>query len=397
MITRRTTILGAAAAVAVPATAFVRPSWAQAQELHLGYLTATSGPFATLAKRNIVAVELAVADINRAGGVNGRQLKLTSFDTGGRPDQAVIGVRRFAQDSPALAVVGPFSTGECRVSFPAGERAGISQMSMASSAPGVAKPFTFAFRNTTDEGIVLNRVVATLKSRNIPHATGAVAFATDDAVSQALGQTIIPAVFQNNAIALRTSVSFRFAAFDLAPQVSQLVQSPTDIIGVGSPPEAMQKLAIELRRQGHKGRMIAGTTVADFELAGRMGEAGAGTIVGTSFFAGRDDAATRTFAQRFKEGLRAAGEPVVEPNQFDANSYDIVGMYAEAMRRANVTGAAASIQQERAAVRDQLRRLRGYAALAGSLSIGEDGDALKPVYTIESTGSAWRLLDSHAA
>jgi branched-chain amino acid transport system substrate-binding protein len=120
---------------------------ARADDLKIGYLGATTGPFAALAKRNAIAVEVAVDDINAHGGVNGKKLSFETFDTGGKPDQAVIGVTHFGEDTAALAVVGPYSTSECRVAFPAGERLGIPEMSMASSAPKVAAPFTYAFRN----------------------------------------------------------------------------------------------------------------------------------------------------------------------------------------------------------------------------------------------------------
>jgi len=111
---------------------------AHANDLTIGYLAANTGPFSALAKRNAVAVEIAIDDINAQGGVNGNKLALSIFDTGGKPDQAAAGVTHFAQDEPVLAIVGPFSTSECRVSFPTGERLGIPQMSMASSAPKVA-------------------------------------------------------------------------------------------------------------------------------------------------------------------------------------------------------------------------------------------------------------------
>src|SRR5882762_711897 len=142
---------------------------AQAQDLTIGYLAATTGPFAALAKRNAVAIEIAIEDINAKGGVNGKKLALSSFDTGGKPDQASTGVARFAQDEPVLAIVGPFSTSECRVSFPTGERLGIPQMSMASSAPKVAAPFTYAFRNTTDEAYTYERLLKTIKAKGLPH------------------------------------------------------------------------------------------------------------------------------------------------------------------------------------------------------------------------------------
>ena len=116
------------AAVLLSATAFA----AAAQELLLGYLPAAGGPFATFSKTNLVAAEMAVNEINAAGGVNGKKLKIVSFDTAGKPDQAVVGLRKLAEDDKVLAIIGPFSSSECRVAFPAADRAGVTVMSIGS-------------------------------------------------------------------------------------------------------------------------------------------------------------------------------------------------------------------------------------------------------------------------
>jgi branched-chain amino acid transport system substrate-binding protein len=368
---------------------------AHASDLTIGYLAANTGPFSALAKRNAVAIEIAIDDINAKGGVNGSKLVLSVFDTGGKPDQATIGVTHFAQDEPVLAIVGPFSTSECRVSFPVGERLGIPQMSMASSAPKVAASFTYAFRNTTDEAYTYERLFKTIKAKGYAAKSVAIAYATDDAVSESLGTKVLPAAIQQAGLPLEQTVSLRVAAFDLAPQVSQLMEKPTDLIAVGTPPEPMLKLAAELRRQGHKGRMLGGSTVADAELPARMGPNGEGTLITSTFFGGLDDERTRDFVDKFKARLAAKGEPVVEPNQFDAASYDIVSMYAYAMRQAAVTGDKAKLASERTAIRDEVRKVGKFPALVGPLSINADGDAIKVIYVLEAKGGKWTLVDRH--
>jgi branched-chain amino acid transport system substrate-binding protein len=368
---------------------------AHADDLTIGYLAANTGPFSALAKRNAVAIEIAIDDINAKGGVNGKKLVLSIFDTGGKPDQATIGVTHFAQDEPVLAIVGPFSTSECRVSFPVGERLGIPQMSMASSAPKVAASFTYAFRNTTDEAYTYERLFKTIKAKGYAAKSVAIAYATDDAVSESLGTKVLPAAIQQAGLPLEQTVSLRVAAFDLAPQVSQLMEKPTDLIAVGTPPEPMLKLAAELRRQGHKGRMLGGSTVADAELPARMGPNGEGTLITSTFFSGLDDERTRDFVDKFKARLTAKGEPVVEPNQFDAASYDIVSMYVYAMKQAGVTGDKAKLARERTAIRDEIRKISKFPALVGPLSINADGDAIKVIYVLEAKGGIWTLVDRH--
>ncbi len=148
-------------------------------ELVLGYMMAKSGPYVSLAGTNEIAVDLAVEEINAKGGINGKKIKVVKFDTAGDPKQATTALRRFADDDAALAVIGPFSSSEVRTP-PGGERAGIPQMSMASSAPGLTKGFSYGFRNTTDEGKVIDQVLGAIKDKKLPAASGAAAYATDD-------------------------------------------------------------------------------------------------------------------------------------------------------------------------------------------------------------------------
>ena len=145
--------------VIAAAMTFNAASSADAQDVLLGYLPAGGGPFATFSKTNLIAAQMAVEDINANGGIEGKRLRVVSFDTAGKPDQAVVGVRKFAEDDKVIAVIGPFSSSECRVAFPAAERAALPIMSMGSSAPKLAEPYTYAFRNTTDEGVTPSSVV----------------------------------------------------------------------------------------------------------------------------------------------------------------------------------------------------------------------------------------------
>jgi branched-chain amino acid transport system substrate-binding protein len=370
-------------------------STAAAQELVLGYTASNTGPYATQAKRNGAAIEVALDEINSAGGVNGKKLKIESFDTGGKPEQAVVAVQRFAQDTPALAVIGPFSSSECRVAFPVGERLGIMEMSMASAAPKIAAPFTYAFRNTVEENYTWERVFRTVLRKNIPHSSVAIAYATDDAISNSTGTAVLPAKIQGAGLTKGDTVTMRSNAFDVSAQVSQLMQNPSDLIAVGMPPDILLHFAAELRRQGHKGILLGSSSIADVDLPERMGAPGEGTIVGATFFSGLDDARTKTFVQRFRDKLKEHGQPVVDPSQFDAATYDIVYIYAEAMKKVGATGDATKLAAERAAIRDQIRQMKAFPALVGPLTMGPENDVNKTIYVLQAKDGVWTLLDKH--
>jgi branched-chain amino acid transport system substrate-binding protein len=369
---------------------------AGAQDILLGYLPSLAGPFATLSRTNEIAAQIAVDEINMAGGISGKKIRIVSFDTGGKPDQAVVGLRKLAEDDKVLAIIGPFSSAECRVVFPAAERARIVSMSMASSAPKLAEPYTYALRNTSDEAYMFQKVMKTLQDKKFAMKTAAVAYATDDVISKTMGELVLPSVLKQFGVELRGSVTFQTQAFDLSAQVSQLKADPTDIVAVGSGPEVATRLAQELRRQGVKGRLVAGSTVGDSELAKRMGADGNGTVIPSTFYSGISEKA-KTFEDEFVMRAKRAGIERSGASQFEAATYDIVLFYANAMKETKVTGEPAKLDQERTAIRDSLRAMKEFPALEGPISFGRNGDALKPVYVIEMENGAWKLIDQHPA
>ncbi len=109
-------LLGATMLAALVSTGAARADG----ELVLGYMMAKSGPYVSLANTNEVAVDMAVEEINKKGGINGKKIKVVKFDTAGDPKQATTAVRSFAQDAGALAIIGPFSSSEVRTTFPVG-------------------------------------------------------------------------------------------------------------------------------------------------------------------------------------------------------------------------------------------------------------------------------------
>ena len=355
-----------------------------------------AGPFATLASTNEIAAQMAVEEINAAGGVNGKKLKIISFDTAGKPEQAVVGVRKLAEDDKVMAIIGPFSSGECRVAFPAGERSGVVMMSMASSAPKLAEPFTYGLRNTSDEGYMFRARDEDAEGQELPDRDRRHRLCDRRRDLQDHGRDRAAEHHEGGRHRGRRQRHLPEPGVRPSAQVSQLKATPTDLIGVGSGPEAAMRLAQELRRQGHNGRLVAGSTIADSELASRMGASGNGTVIPTDVLRRRQRQGKK-FEEEFVKRAKAAGIERSAASQFDAATYDIVLFYAHAMKEGKVTGDPAKLAAERTTVRDVLRAMPPFPALEGPISFGKNGDALKPVYIIEMQDGKWNLLATYPA
>ena len=228
----RNSVLAAGALAAGLFTASL-PAMA-ADEIVIGLSYGRTGLYSTINKTTEVAVDIAAAEINAAGGINGKKVRIVKFDTAGDPKQAVVAVRKFARDDKALAVIGPFSSSEARVAFAAGEREKIVQIPNASSAPKLADKFSYAFRMTESEYIQMLRVVKTLKGRGQLKKSIAIMYGTDDVVSKAVGLFIMKPIFEKEGIKVTGPFGFSLKAFDVAPQVSQLKGKQLDYIGVAT-------------------------------------------------------------------------------------------------------------------------------------------------------------------
>src|SRR5262249_54875710 len=133
----------------------------------------------------------------------------------------------------------------------------------------------------------------TLQEKKYPIATAAIAYATDDVISKTMGEIVLPNTMKQFGTEAKGSGTFQTQASTLATQATHLKAPPTDLSGVGAGAEAAVRLAQELRRQGVAGRLVAGSTIGDSELARRMGNDGNGTVIPSTFYSGVSDKAKR--------------------------------------------------------------------------------------------------------
>lgn len=142
----RASLLPAAAAAALTAL----PAFA-ADTITIGNIVVAPGFLKSVGETAPTAFDIAVGEIDAAGGVNGEMPELARFDTGSDPKQAALGAGALIRDEGVAAILGPFSSGESRVGMPMAERAGVPTIPSAASAPGLTDGMEYSRRLTADE------------------------------------------------------------------------------------------------------------------------------------------------------------------------------------------------------------------------------------------------------
>ncbi|KQQ48436.1 amino acid ABC transporter substrate-binding protein [Methylobacterium sp. Leaf125] len=120
-------------------------------QVRIGLSAPLTGPDAAFGQGLRLGAEQAVADLNRAGGVNGQRLVLVVADDAGEGKQGLAVARRFAAERVGL-VVGPFNAGVAGLAMPVYEEAGIVAVTPGTgSAALTAKGLWNVFRTVPNE------------------------------------------------------------------------------------------------------------------------------------------------------------------------------------------------------------------------------------------------------
>jgi branched-chain amino acid transport system substrate-binding protein len=383
-------LLGAAALSLLASIA-----WSQ-ETIKIGNIVVTAGPLKGPGESTLVAVDIAVDEINAAGGINGKPIELIRFDTGSDPKQASVGTRKLAQDDGVLAIVGPFSSGESSVAFNDAERLKILMMPTSASAPGITEGKKYAWRLTEDERKQFGRLLKSIKAKGIKSDTAAIVYISEEVVSNSAGTKLYPVLLQEAGIKLVADpIAVQYKSFDMSAQAAQVLQTNPDLVAIAALPESASKVIKELRRQGYKGRIIGSQIFADPNVVELFGPEGEGTLLVAGFWKGHNEASQK-FNDKFVEQTAKRGIHKLGAHHSDAQAYDTVYLLKQVMEKAGTTGDPAKLEEEREAL------VAGMEGVTFSGVLGENicfvgHDAELPGYIIEIKDGQWTKFDEAPA
>src|SRR4051794_40712584 len=382
------------AGLSTAVTATAVPAFAQQanREIVLGAIVPSSGPFAEWGRTNTVTLQMLEKQVNGSGGINGAKLRIAILDDATKPAQATNNLRKLAGDEKALAVAGPLTSSAAEVTFPVANEMKIVATSQASSKPGVAKlNRPWAFRNTIDEG-VLGRTTVPYYKKSFNIKSVAIIFDAKDATAATVGSRIMPALMKENEIDVLNAndpLSFNTGDLDVSAQVTKMKALNPDGIVVSADYSQAVTVIREMKRQGLIKPVVGATQLISSAILKAAPEIP--IIAPATFFATMKGEAGEKFVASLQPLLRKETglPPEIEPSMYDANIYEIVSMYIDAIKKSGVTGKPEDLEADRTKIRDHLTKLEGFQGLGGPIGFNDDGDAIKAFYVLQGQNGAW--------
>lgn len=218
-----TTALGMAGSSATPKCNNSNP-------VAFGVLNSVSGPAANIGKLNQQGMDIAIQDVNNAGGVLGRCLKRVLKDDGGDPTKAAQGARELIDREGVKFLIGPFLSSPTSVVMPIANQAKVLNIN-ESAFPGADNPgsLPYVFARETPSTMIAQLFANFVKAQKWTRV-GVIA------VNNALGQTLVPALNQTIPAAGAQLVKVELVPAgtpDLTPQMSTIKAANPDVVIMG--------------------------------------------------------------------------------------------------------------------------------------------------------------------
>ncbi|QCK88566.1 amino acid ABC transporter substrate-binding protein [Phreatobacter aquaticus] len=278
------------------AAALVAPASAQ-QTVKLIDVAELSGAGATAGTNWRNGIDLAVQHINARGGILGRQIQITHYDSQTNPGATRAAVQR-AIDEDTYAVLGPVFSGPIGASMQIAQRAEIAQFVGGEAANLTRQGNQFLFRTSLSQAAAMPKIAAYLKD-TVKATKIAVIFVNND-FGKGGRDAIIPEL-TSRGMQVVADVSTEQGQTDFAADAIRIRNSGADAVFVYLNEDESARFLRAARQQGITAPLVGETTLLGQKVIELAGDAanGARGHVGLSIDA--PVPAFQEFGRQFRE------------------------------------------------------------------------------------------------
>ena len=326
-----------------------------APPIKIGALLSVSGPASFLGEPERNTARMMVDEINKAGGIKGRQLELIVIDTQGDATKAVQGVNKLIKDDKVVAIIGPSTTGDSMAVIPVVEKAEIPLVSCAAGIKITDPVKKWVFKTAQNDALAVSRIFEYLNKQKINKI--AILTVSDGFGSSGREQLVLQA--GKYAIQIISDETYGPKDTDMTAQLTKIRGSEAQAIvcwGTNPGPAVVarnvQQLGITLPLY-----MSHGVSSKKFiELADDAAEGiilPSGRVVVANQLPKTDPQkkALMNYVENYRKHYK------VEGDHFGGHAYDAIMMIKGAIERGG---------DSPAAIRDQLEKTENFAGIGGT-------------------------------
>jgi branched-chain amino acid transport system substrate-binding protein len=334
---------------------------ADAAEIVVGEVAALTGGTATFGQSSHSGTQMAVDELNAAGGLLGKKIKLLTEDDQSKDGEAGTVVKKLISREKAVAILGEVSSKKSLEMAPVCQGKGIPMISPASTNPKVTETGDYVFRICfidPFQGTVMAKFA-------LSRGWKRVAIVTDVKQDYSVGLTdFFKKYFTANGGTIVSEQSYSSGDKDFKAQLTALKGAAPDAIFASGYYNEAGLIAVQARELGINAPMLGGDGWDSPSLTQVAGKAMEGNFFSNHFAAEDQSTVIREFVKKYEATHKTA------PDAMAALGYDSMMILAAAMKKAGTT--------EGKAVRDAIAQTKDFQGVTGKITLDEKRNATKP-------------------
>lgn len=333
--------------------------YAQAQNIRIGFQVPLTGPAASDGKTALQGAQLAVEQINAAGGIKGRPLELVVLDDQTQPAQAVPIANKFIGDGIKAVISGSYS-GPTRAAAGVFQEAKIPYISAYAIHPDIVRAGNYVFR-TSFMGEVQGRAAAKLIADILKKKRVTMVNVNND-FGQALSAGMKDAA-PKMGLQLVSEYNFGMGDRQFGSIVASVKKDDPEVVYVSGYFFNGGPLVAQLRAGGVTAPIVGTEGFDTVNFVQIAKEAAEGVIITTSLDRDTNDPVMRKFIDDYKKRFSMGAEMVA------ASTHTAVNVLAEAIRKVGI--------DDPSKLRDAIAATKNLPSAAGTITFNSSREVYK--------------------
>jgi branched-chain amino acid transport system substrate-binding protein len=332
---------------------------AAGEPIKVGAIFAITGPAANLGGPEEKTARMRVEQINAAGGVLGRPIKLIVKDSGGKTETAISAAKQLMDEEQVLAIIGPSTSGETLAVKTLCQEGKTILLSCAAAETIVNPVASCVFKVPQKDSDAARRIFDVMKAKGIKDIGVIV---SSDGFGKAGGEQL-QALAPEYGISIAIAETYDKADTDLTGVLTKLKGKNVQAVVNWSVVPAQALVAKNMKQIEFNVPLFQSHGYGNIKYVQASGEAANGTI----FPCGRllvaealaDDHPQKKLLVSYKKDYESRYKE--EVSTFGGHAYDAIELLVAAVTKASST--------DGAKVRDAIENLKGVPGTAGIFSM----------------------------
>jgi branched-chain amino acid transport system substrate-binding protein len=325
-------------------------------EIVVGEYGSLTGGQATFGQSTHNGIMLAVDEINSAGGVSGRKIRVITEDDQSKSEEAANAVTKLISQNNVIAVLGEVASSASLAAAPICQSNKVPMISPSSTNEKVTKVGDYIFRMCFIDPYQ-GEAMANFVSKQLGKKNAAILIDVKSDYSTGLAANF-ERVFLANGGKIVGKQSYAQGDSDFRSQLTTLKAANPEMIFVPGYYNEIGQIAIQARDLGMKQPLAGGDGWESPKLFEIGGKALDGCFYSNHYHVDDPDPSVRDFVQKYQERFGA------KPDSLSALAYDSTRVLAEAIKRAGTT--------DGPKLRDEIAKTANFKGVTGLINLGPD-------------------------